>query len=790
MLIHYLKITFRNLWKYKTQSLTGIFGLAFGLACFIPALYWMRYETSYDSFYPAAESIYRVYAVEKQSGKVNKGLSPIFAKSLKEQFPAVESAAVFVLQPEKCKTEKHPHIQFNMLYVDSTFLSVFPQEIIRGESESLRVINNMALTEAMAVRLFGDVDKALGQKIQTTMNPAFPPYTVTLVIKDPPVNTNLSFNGVINHDMIKHFATAPEEAQWGLFFMDLYVKLYPDTDIDRFTNELRDFTSKLGVNTGIELLAMPISDVRHKLETNAPFTLNFIGLFVVAGVLLLFSAIFNFLNLHLDLFRQRLRELRLRKVHGASGGRLIRQMLFELCCSILLALLLACYFVFLIRPVFSNLLNIEMPTAQLLLLFAVCGTGIMVLMLLAGFLTFLRLSHLVRQPQSEGKITKQPALRRMAVTLQLAVSILFIISALVVMMQMHFVSHKDLGFDTKGIIQVSGFVDPSGRIQKKLTQELSLIPHIESITDAYFEPQHNVSIYTVTTAVEWPGKELVGEPVFNFIPTDCRFAETFGLTMRAGQWWSEGQALNIVLNEEAVRVMRLADPIGSIVKMPSLEDASIIEEYRVVGVVSDFHTLSLRHPIQPTIFRQSLHKYNVLPVLYLRVLSGKEWEVIEQITAKLPDIDVTLADARSTPIRDLYDKLNLSEQTGLKMFSVLAIVCLLISLFGIYAVAIASTQRRRKEIAIRKVAGAQLGHIIRMFFREYTWLVLIAGAFALPLAYLMMSDWLQGYAYRIAIPWWLFIVVIAGVIVVVLLTVFGQVLKAANSNPSEVVKNE
>ena len=109
MLIHYLKITFRNMWKHKAQSLTGIFGLAFALACFIPALYWMRYETSYDSFYPGAENIYRIYAVEKQSGKVNKGLSPIFAKKIKEQFPVVESSAVLLFQQEKCKTEKREY---------------------------------------------------------------------------------------------------------------------------------------------------------------------------------------------------------------------------------------------------------------------------------------------------------------------------------------------------------------------------------------------------------------------------------------------------------------------------------------------------------------------------------------------------------------------------------------------------------------------------------------------------------------------------------------------------------
>jgi putative ABC transport system permease protein len=207
----------------------------------------------------------------------------------------------------------------------------------------------------------------------------------------------------------------------------------------------------------------------------------------------------------------------------------------------------------------------------------------------------------------------------------------------------------------------------------------------------------------------------------------------------------------------------------------------------VAGVVKDFHTLSLRNRILPTIFIPSSESYNTL---YIRVAPGRELEAIRRITAILPGIDATLTDTRLTLLVELYDRLNYSEQAGLKMFSLLATVCLLISLFGIYAVATASTQRRRREIAIRKVMGAEAGDVVRMFFREYALLVIIAGVVALPPVYLAMSRWLQGYAYRTDIPWWLLTGVVAGIVAVVLLTVLGQVLRAANSNPAEVVKSE
>ena len=209
--------------------------------------------------------------------------------------------------------------------------------------------------------------------------------------------------------------------------------------------------------------------------------------------------------------------------------------------------------------------------------------------------------------------------------------------------------------------------------------------------------------------------------------------------------------------------------------------------YVVVGVVNDFHTLSLRSRIYPTIFFQNTYAF---PGLYVRVVSGQEKAAIQRINAILPKIDASFVDVYPTPLNELYDRLNQSEQAGLQLFTVLATVCLLISLFGIYAVAAASTQRRRKEMAIRKVVGAEVGDIVRIFFREHTLRVIMACIVAFPLSYYAMHRWLQGYAYRTNIPWWLPVGVITVVTGVVLLTVLGQVLKAANNNPAEIVKSE
>lgn len=305
--------------------------------------------------------------------------------------------------------------------------------------------------------------------------------------------------------------------------------------------------------------------------------------------------------------------------------------------------------------------------------------------------------------------------------------------------------------------------------------------------DTNFKPQHHVDPMAIFTNVEWEGKPLDTKVDFHLYGTDHRFGETFDLKMLMGRWWTEGNELSVVLNESAVRAMGLQAPVGSIIRMPWWSDFSVIKEYEIVGVVNDFHALSFRESIHPMLFIPSGGLVNNL---YIRVIPGEEGNIAHHITELLPKIDPTLADTRITPIGTLYDQLNQSEIVGLKIFSFLAFACLLISLFGIYAVATASTKRRRKEIAIRKVVGSKASEIIFLFFKEYMRLIVIAGIIAFPISYLVMNYWLQGYAYRIQIQIWWLVGIFITITSMVLGTIREQVCKAANENPSEVIKSQ
>ena len=747
----------------------------------------MDHELSYDSAYHGSKFIYRVYSVEKSTGKINTGASKAIQASVCQENPAIEASTLLFITPENCRTDRIPYVQVNMLYTDSTFLNVFPQEIICGDRMPLRAINNIVLTESMATRLFGEPTEAIGKHLQTLMAPKWAPYVVTAVVKDPGKHTNLPFDAIIHHDMIDGLNRGSAEMQWQYFMTDCYVRLHPDADPEAFADRIRDLPERVGVNKDLELRAMPIQDIRHHLKGDAPFTLDFIGLFVASGILLLLAALFNFLNSYMDLFRQRAREWRLRLVNGATRGQLITQVAVELACAVVAALLVALVFIVQMRPLFAGWLDIDMDYARILTFFAWMGLLAMALILLIGLPLFAHINRQMTSTLAENTSARSPLSRRMAVALQLMVSIIFIVAATVVMLQLRYLGNKDVGFDREDLLLVDGFVDVRGNVESALIQELQKNPSIVGLTDTDFKPQHEMNAVAIIKNVEWEGKPQGEEIPIYFHASDYRFGDTFGLRYLSGGWWLEGEQQRIVINESMARLMDMENPVGQVIRMPDLRDYSQMAEYVIAGVVNDIHTLSFRHPIYPTAF---IDAGGFVNKLYVRTAPGQSEVVADQIRTLLPKISPTLADAQVTPVGALYDALNQSETIGLRIFSFLALACLLIALFGIYAAANAATKRRRREIAIRKVVGAGTGSILLLFIREYARLIAIASLIAFPIAYLIMVDWLSGYAYRIGIAIWWLVAILAGIAALVLLTIWQQVVKAANENPAEVIKCE
>ena len=789
MIQAYLQSFWRNLKKHKTRSFISILGLVFSLTCFIPALYWLHYETSYDSFYPDSKEIYRIYTYNRQESKNNDLVSGMLVRKLQERYPLLSNTTAFFIENNDCQTDDVPYIKLRTIFTDSTFLHVFPQKVICAASHNpLEVMNNIVITESVAQSLFGSAENALGKQIKSTSLSYDSPYLITAVVQNPPANTNLSFDALLSHEQVKmqkEYVSEKSNVIWSLAALQAYTKIPQEADTEDIEQQLHNYPAQFYQNEDISIQMMPIAQVRHNLNPDVPFTLNFIHIFIIAGVLLLFSALFNFMNLNFGLFYQRMKEFHLRIVHGASRIQLIQQMSCELICISVLGLLLALYVTLTAGYFFSDLLDIEMSRTAMLGIFLKCGLLLVGIILLCGMVISYRISRAASAPLvTLKKVVRHPSLQHIAIVFQLAASIIFLMATIVIMNQMHFLQKKDLGFSTDNIVylsQVPPFMDEN--LRESLMEQLRSIPQVTKITDTGFTPQHNVNPFKMQTNVEWEGKNVNEKPSFNVITTDEHFPEVFDVKMAEGKWFDEYDQDHIVLNEEAARVMGLQHPVGSTVQLTLNEKKS----YRVIGVVRDFHTLSLRNPILPTIFIKPGFTENSI---YLHTAEGQTLAVIEQLHDLLPRISPTLSGVSPVSLTTLYDQLNYSEKVGLRLFSILALVCLFITLLGIYAIAAVSTQKRRKEIAIRKVMGATEKDIVYIFFRKYIIEIAIAAAFAFPLGHAIMSDWLQSYAYHVRISWELYLSISLIVIITALLSAFGQIWRAANQNPARVIKTE
>ena len=786
MLLHYIKLSLRFIKKSFPQYMVGIMGVSFAVSCLVLSLYWVDFESSFDGFYPDADCIYRIYTYEKDSGKTNTGASKTVERKLCGKYSNIEASTTLMRGDENCSTPEIPHMKLRFLYADSSFFNVFSHSVIVGDKEPLSSVNNLVLTESAAVRLFGSVDNAIGQYVQSNMRDDLPPYHVTAVVQDHPSNTNLPYDGLVYHNMLKSFSEMPEQVQWSINFMEVYVKFNRSADIDKIKDEICCMASESNVSQNVEIRMVNIMDVRHSLEDNSPFNMNFIRLFVFSAILLLISSLFNYFNIHYSLIKQRLSEFKLRSINGAKYSQLVSQLLVELLITMTIAFCLSLFLLFLISPYFKNLLEIKDSTSDLLKLSFCCFLAVAFAVFAIGLVLFL---HFIKESLSITMIQSDHSakFRKMAVSIQLFSSITFIVIALIMMRQMDFLIHKDLGFESKGLIRLSGFVDYSGAVEEKLVERINSIPSVLSISDANFEPKHQPDLTYMTNDVKWPGAPIE-RPLFSVLFADDQFSDAFNLTVLQGNWWNKGQFSKAVLNEEAVRRMNLIDPVGTIIQLPSESDRSVLADYEIVGVVKDFHTLSFRNAIAPMIIIPSaFYKFNIL---YIRTMDGSEADVINQIRDAAVGVDPSLIDISLTPVGELFDRLNYSEHIGLKIFSWLAFVCLVISLLGTYAIVLSSTQRRSREIAIRKVLGADIRSVVWLFLKEYIALVVITGLLALPVAYFIMERWLQDFAYHTSIPLGLLLSVLLAVTLLVTIVALRQIIRMSTRNPAIVIKKD
>lgn len=810
MIIHYLKVAWRNLHKYKIQTIISVLGLTIGVVFFAYGYHWYQYETSYDSFYHDSDRIYRVTGKLISTGKqIDYGQVPyIAAGKLEQSFPEIESKVI--LYPTYGSSFKHgdrkldgyPRFEF----VDENFFRMFPPQVITGNVHENSLLNSdeMIITESYAKKHFGSPEKALGETLISGYNDS---YVIRAVIADPPVNSIFQREGYLPDTHGRSFyAQTDEKTQWkDLHNTQLYVKLNPHTNLKNFRDKLSTFAVDNRYNDDLLLELIPLSLVRfsvHDYGRVILYDLKYIRMFIFAGILLLFAAFFNYLNILLSNTIARLREINLRRVTGASVANIYRQLLIEISLFVVIVALISFCCIEITTGFFERIFGTVVSSSALsiVLLSAICLTAILLYITTFIFLyRFIKKSAL--KEEAPGK--RRFVTGRITLSLQLVISAFAIMSAFVLWRQVFFMNHVDWGFDTKNLLQVRMEVDE----REAFMEEIGKLPMVEKtiITSTFSVfPSSDEMGPTSLTGVEWDNKPIDFSPLFQMFEVDDNFVEGLQLQILKGRnigsedfiRTEQGLRLlqtdKVLINETAQRVMEMDNPIGQKIVIPTnwvSTEGRGREEYEIVGVVKDFHSMGLQSEISPLIIKGIKQHGGFMN--YVRVRPGTEEDAIKAINALIPKFgpDDETKNLVQT-MGQLLSGLGENEKRLLNLFTTLASLCILISIFGIYSVSQRETQRRQKEIAIRKTAGAYTKEIMAMFFREYIMITLIACVVALPLAWIFMEHWLENFAYRITISWWMFLLVIIVIMIIVSVTIISQVIRAAGRNPAEVVKSE
>ena len=812
MIKHYFKIAFRNLVKYKLQSTISIVGLAIGITFFIFSLYWLYYETSYDNFYPDSNRTYMVF-LQTEGG--NSGVCPaVMVPFIKDKCPEVETVTCMTNNPgfdftTEGKQIKHPDFRA----VDSLFMKCFPQKIIYGREPVQD--NEILLSESFARKHWKHPQDAIGHLLtQQTPSGFYIPNPLQLcvsgIMADAPENTSFQYEGYYlsnyNHEDYHN------KENW-MYIANTYVHLVLRAGVkfENFSQHLLSSLHEIEILKDAKFSIIPLFQKHFEFAAEKSFSYSSIRMFTIASFLLLCCVLFNFINLFLNRYYQRLREMKLRKSMGASHQKLIVQILAEILLHSLLTGIVCGCLLEIFTPFFEHILstNIQYSTIWIEFLKVLSASIIMTILLL--LLPIWQIVHISvsRTLTSKPHTHRNTLFRKFALTVQLVICLFLLTSTAVLHRQINFMKHTDLGFDTQHLIEL--FVNTMEQNGVNMLEEIKQLPMIQGhATTSSFMIGPKVTNFN--SLIEWEGKmeedknkqiatleiSKGGEELFNFRLIEGRAFTEEDWTANSNSpkdFVTGNPTLNkVLITQKAANLMRLKEPIGKIIRIPVTifqgKPETHYTDYEIIGVVKDIYPQGMKSESYPTIIMQSFRF--MLSLNYFKVIPGTEKEALQTMNdiAKQHQWEYYSYNTEPQTLDNKLERMNKSETATYQLFSVLSALCIVISLFGIFSIAASTIRQRRKEIAIRKIMGANVSEIITIFFREYLWLVCIAAIMAFPCTYVIMRHWLEQYAYHISIGIDLFVTWLGTVIILVLLTILQQVIQAARQNPAEVIKSE
>jgi putative ABC transport system permease protein len=820
MFKNYFKTAWRNLMKNKTFSLINIAGLSIGMAACLLILQYVSFQLSFDQFNKNAPNIYRVVNDRYQNGKlVQHGTITYSAigKAMQDDFPEVINHTRVEPFSGQIVTYGNKKIgDQEVLAVDNSFLSMFSYSIIAGDKVTgLQNPNSIILTETLARKIFdikgNNFDALVGKTVVISRDSL--PYKITAIAKNVPENSHLSFDMLLSYNSLYSGGNGGwSQADYDFTDSDFwhYIQLRQGTNYKALQAKFDAFSQRHfqgnKVSGSVEKFHLqPLSkahlysDFEYEIGNTGNATVVW-GLLIIAGLIIVLAWI-NYVNLSTAKSMERAKEVGVRKVAGASKQQLIRQFLTESFIINFIALSIAFLIVILVQSSFNNLVQHQLSLSYLfekglngynisasLIILIIAGIFI------SGFYPAFVLSSFKPILVLKGKYTtsgKGILLRKILVVGQFAITITLIIGSFVVYKQMNFVNSQNLGMNLSQILVVkppilTGWDSTFISKENSFKNELKQLPHIQG-----------ASVIGRTPGVEMARAFDVRRTDMNTndklsmrnASIDADFINVFNVKLLAGRNFINtdfnpdwDKLHNIILNEYAVKQFGFSsnnDALGKTIRLFG-------RDWDIVGVMNDFHQKSLRYPVEPTLF---LPGYGTDNPICIKTDTKDLASTINAVKAKYASFfpgnyfDYYFLDEK-------FNEQYKNDQLFGNVFSIFAGFAIFIACLGLLGLTLFATAQRTKEIGVRKVLGASVSNIVMLLSKDFVKLVLIAFVIASPIAWFIMHGWLNDFAYRINISWWLFLVAGLLAVCIALATISFQAIRAAVANPVKSLRTE
>ncbi|HEY2722682.1 MAG TPA: ABC transporter permease [Chitinophagaceae bacterium] len=788
MFKNHLKIAWRNLIKDRQFTFLNVLGLSAGLACALLIYFWVHDEMSVDKFFEKNDQIYQLMERRNASGQIgiSDESSGMLGEVLKTQMPQVEYAAALAPPDWFQKftlTNGDKNIKARGQYAGKDYFNIFSFRLIDGrKSDVLADKNSIVLSDELARKLFGTTENLIGKTVRFQHDHDF---FISGVFEKPSSHSSQQFDFVLSFEYMKDIY--PWVKTWNNTGPHNFVLLKKGTDINAFNKKIADVVTKNADDTTRKVFAMRFADnyllntFSHGSRTGGK--MEYVRLFSIIAIFILLIACINFMNLSTAKAARRMKEVGIKKVIGARRKQLIFQFLAESIMLTAISMVIALAIVWALLPQFDQLTGKDMrlgydPGLLLTLVGIILLTG-----LISGSYPAIYLSGFKPISILKGKIQSSLAevfSRKGLIVFQFTLSALLIVSVLVVYQQIHFIQTTNPGYNKDNVIRFNS----EGKIQSSEDAFVADLKKIPGVVNASYTWHNMIGRNYGDYGLSWEGKDPNESDYFEGFGGGYDFIETMGIQMVQGRSFSRtygNEDSNIILNETAVKLMHLKDPVGKNVKY-------FDRNRQIIGVAKDFHYESLHEAVKPC-FIVMEGQGNIWDKIMVRIKGDDQGQTISAIQGLYDSynpgfpFDYNFLD-------ESYQKQYLTEsRVGIlsKYFAALAI---LISCLGLFGLAAFTAQKRQKEIGIRKVVGASANNIAIMLSKDFLRLTIIAVLIAFPLAWWAMNRWLQSFAYRIHISASVFVFAGFCVIFITLLTVSFQAIKAAIANPVKSLRME